>query len=202
MAEERQRFDEAEAWYRKALEIFERLGLERDAADDYHQLGIIAQERQRFDQAEAWYRKALKIFERLGLERDAASDYHQLGIIAEERQRFDEAEAWYRKALETYERQEHPPLMVNTLAQIGVLRCRQDRPDESVAWFARALAIASEHGMRVAVQIQHNLAIVMGAMGEQAFSAAWRTARDGEEPPLVALRDIVARLRSAGASEE
>ncbi|MBM3216691.1 tetratricopeptide repeat protein, partial [Candidatus Poribacteria bacterium] len=102
IAQERQRFDQAEAWYRKALEIFERLGLKRDAADAYHNLGMVVQERQRFDEAEAWYRKALEIFERLGLERDAADDYHQLGIIAEERQRFDEAEAWYRKALEIF----------------------------------------------------------------------------------------------------
>jgi tetratricopeptide (TPR) repeat protein len=43
VAEERQQFDQAEAWYRKALEIYERLGLERYAASDYHQLGIVAQ---------------------------------------------------------------------------------------------------------------------------------------------------------------
>jgi len=76
IADERQQFDEAEKWYRKALEIREQLGLERDAASDYHQLGVIAQKQQQFDEAEKWYRKALEIREQLGLERDAALDYH------------------------------------------------------------------------------------------------------------------------------
>ncbi|HTC74966.1 MAG TPA: CHAT domain-containing protein, partial [Edaphobacter sp.] len=46
VAEERQQFDRAEQWYRKAIEIQERLGLERWAASHYHQLGMVAQERQ------------------------------------------------------------------------------------------------------------------------------------------------------------
>ena len=32
----------------------ERLELERDAATDYHNLGVIAQKRERLDEAEQW----------------------------------------------------------------------------------------------------------------------------------------------------
>jgi len=39
VAQERQKLDQAEVWYRKALEIKERLGLEQKAASDYHHLG-------------------------------------------------------------------------------------------------------------------------------------------------------------------
>jgi len=45
VAEERQKFDEAEQWYRKPLVIYERLGFGQNAADAHHQLKIIAAER-------------------------------------------------------------------------------------------------------------------------------------------------------------
>jgi tetratricopeptide (TPR) repeat protein len=188
IAQERGQFEQAEAWYRQALEIFERLGLERYAALDYHQLGRIAQEWGQLDQAEAWYRQALEIYERLGLERDAASDYHQLGNVAYLRQQFDRAEAWYRQALEIFERLGHPPLLVNTLAQMGLLRRDQARPGEAVAWLGRALFIAAKYQMRVTGQVLVNLARLMGVMGEEAFTAAWREAFPDQAPPWDALR--------------
>jgi len=156
-------------------------------------LGMIAQERQQFDQAEAWYRQALEIRERLGLERYAAAAYHQLGRIAQERQQFDQAEAWYRQALEIFERLGHPPLQVNTLAQLGVLRSLQGRLDQAVVWFGRASAIATAHDMRVGIQILAHLARVMKAMGEEQFTAAWRQAFEGQEPPLDVLRELLER---------
>ena len=184
IAEERQQFDVAEQWYRKALEIFDKLGLERYAATDYHQLGRIAQKRQQFDVAEQWYRKALEIRERLGLERDAATDYHQLGIIAQKRQQFDVAEQWYRKALEIFDKIGHPPLKVDTLAQFGVLRFQQGRLHESVAWFAKAYGIASAYRMPVVERIKSDLRRLLEAMGREGFVNAWREATGGEEPRI------------------
>jgi tetratricopeptide (TPR) repeat protein len=99
IAQERQDFDQAEGWYRKALEIFERLGLERDAASDYHQLGIIAQERQDYDGAEGWYRKALLIFERLRHRPLMVNTLAQFGILMREQNRLEEAVGWFGKAL-------------------------------------------------------------------------------------------------------
>ncbi|MBI5570066.1 MAG: tetratricopeptide repeat protein [Desulfomonile tiedjei] len=147
VAQERNRFDEAEAWYRKALEIRERLGLERDAAGDYHQLGIVAQERNRFDEAEQWYRKALEICERLGLKRDAARVYHQLGRVAEERNRFDEAEQWYRKALEIKERLGLERYTANDYHQLGRVAQERNRFDEAEQWYRKALEIYERLGL-------------------------------------------------------
>ena len=65
---------------------------ERNAASDYHQLGVIAHERKQFDEAEKYHRKALEIFERLKLEQYVAGEYDNLGKIAHERKQFDEAE--------------------------------------------------------------------------------------------------------------
>jgi len=52
IAHERKQFDEAEKWYRKALEIFERLKIEQNVADEYDNLEKIAQESKQFDEAE------------------------------------------------------------------------------------------------------------------------------------------------------
>jgi tetratricopeptide (TPR) repeat protein len=158
IAEERQKFDEAEQWYRKALEVRERLGLERYAASDYHQLGRIAQERQKFDEAEQCYRKALEIYERLGLERDAADEYHQLGIIAQERQKFDEAEQWYRKALEIYERLGLERYAASDYHQLGRIAEERQKFDEAEQWYRKALEIYERLGLeRYAAGDYHQL---------------------------------------------
>jgi tetratricopeptide (TPR) repeat protein len=183
IARELQRSDEAEEWYRKALATNERLGLEREAAGVYHQLGNNALER-RLEEAEEWYRKALEIYQRLRLERGAAAIYHQLGYIAQEQQRFEEAEKWYQKGLEAYETVGHAPFMIQTLAQIAVLHREQDHLAEAIRWFGKALAVAAEYQMPSTVQIMRDLNSLMTAMGEEAFNNAWRTAFDGQEPPL------------------
>ena len=98
-AQERGDFDGAEAQYRKALEIFERLGLERDAASVYHQLGMVAQNRQDFDGAEAWYRKALDIKERLGHPPLQVNTLAQLGVLRRRQQQLGEAVSLFGRAL-------------------------------------------------------------------------------------------------------
>jgi tetratricopeptide (TPR) repeat protein len=171
IAEERQKFEEAEQWYRKALEINERLGLERDAANDYHELGIVAQERQKFDEAEQRYRKALEIRERLGLERDAAYDYHQLGRIAEERQKLEEAEQWYRKALEIFERLGLERDAADDYHQLGMIAQERQEFDEAEQWYRKALEIFERLGLeRHAAADYHQLGMI--AEERQKFEEA------------------------------
>ena len=109
-------------------------------------------------------------------------------------QQLDRAESGYRQALEVFQRLRHPPDMVDTLAQLGVLRRKQGRPQEVLSWFGQAWAIADQYQMRVGMQILARLALLMRAMGEEAFGAAWRAAFEGQEPPLEALRDLLRRL--------
>jgi len=171
IAEERQQFDEAEEWYRKALEIFEKLGLERDAADEYHQLGMIAQERQQFDVAEQWYREALEIRERLGLKRYAADDYHQLGMIAQERQQFDVAEQWYRKALEIFERLGLERDAADDYHQLGIIAQERQQFDVAEQWYRKALEIFERLGLERDAAIEyHQLGII--AQERQQFDEA------------------------------
>lgn len=87
VAEARRDLDDAERWYRKSLDINERLGNEHDAASTYHQLGNVAEERRDFEDAERWYRKSLEIKERLGNEHGAALTSLNMAILKESQDR-------------------------------------------------------------------------------------------------------------------
>ena len=95
----RERYDEADAWYRRALAIFERLGLERDAASDYHHLGIVAQRRERYDEAEGWFRRALAIFERLGHPPLRVQTLRAMGLLREYQNQLPDAVRWFGEGL-------------------------------------------------------------------------------------------------------
>jgi tetratricopeptide (TPR) repeat protein len=61
VAQEQRRFEEAEAAYKKALEILLAFD-DRHRAASNHGLGVVAEEQRRFEEAEAAYKKALEVF--------------------------------------------------------------------------------------------------------------------------------------------
>jgi tetratricopeptide (TPR) repeat protein len=99
------RYAEAEASYRKALDILESNADSRAelkggiAAGIWHQLGIVAQEQRQWTQAENYYRKALALFIEFNDRHSQAGTYHQLGRVAQEQRQWAQAEDYYRKAL-------------------------------------------------------------------------------------------------------
>ena len=108
IAQARRRFDEAEGWYKRSLEISERIDDEGGQATGLHQLGTIAQARRRFDEAEDWYKRSLEIEACIGNEDGQAGTLHQLGRIAEEGGRLDEAKAFYLRVEDIYKRCDDP----------------------------------------------------------------------------------------------
>jgi tetratricopeptide (TPR) repeat protein len=108
LAQLRGQLDEAEAWYRKSLEIEEKLGDRPGMARGYHQLGRLAQLRGQLDEAEAWYRKSLEIDEKLGNRPGMAVGFGQLGLLAEERRRPAEALEWTVKCVALFDEFPHP----------------------------------------------------------------------------------------------
>ncbi|MFC3965943.1 tetratricopeptide repeat protein, partial [Nocardia jiangsuensis] len=100
VAQVQRRFDQAEDYYRQALDLTPELSNRYGAAIAYHQLGMVEQERRRFEQAEDYYRQALDLKLEFGDRHGAASTYHQLGTVAQDQRRFEQAEDYYRQALE------------------------------------------------------------------------------------------------------
>ncbi|XZN91080.1 MAG: tetratricopeptide repeat protein [Microcoleus sp.] len=146
VAQEQRRFDDAIAFYNKALQIREDAGDLYMAAGDYHQLGIVAEEQRRFDDAIAFYNKALKIYEDAGDLYMAAGDYHQLGIVAQLQWRFDDAIAFYNKALKIYEDAEDLYNAAGDYHNLGVVAQLQWQFDDAIAFYNKALKIYEDAG--------------------------------------------------------
>jgi tetratricopeptide (TPR) repeat protein len=174
VAHEQRDFDTAERWYRKALEIKERLGNERHAASTYHQLGALAEYRRDFDAAEGLFRKSLEISERLGIEHGTAMAYHHLGIVAQERHDFDGAESWYLKSLEVNERltDEHGSAAI--YYQLGTVALLRYDVVASESWCRKSLEIkerlGDEHG---AAMSYHQLGGVAETRGDLDAAESW-----------------------------
>jgi len=108
IAEERRDFEKAEDWYKKSLQIKERLGNEHGVAITYHQLGRIAEERRDFEKAEDWYKKSLKSDERLGDEHGAAITYGQLGHLCLLQGRVEDSGRWSVKSIAAFSKTRDP----------------------------------------------------------------------------------------------
>jgi len=161
VAEEQRRFDEAIAFYNKALQIKEDLGDFHSAATDYHQLGRVAEEQRRFEDAIAFYNKALKIYEDLGDFHSAADDYHQLGRVAQEQRRFEEAIAFYHKALKIYEDLGDFHSAASDYHQLGIVAQLQRRFEDAIAFYNKALQIREDLGdFHSAASDYHQLGMV------------------------------------------
>jgi tetratricopeptide (TPR) repeat protein len=154
VAQEQRRFDDAIAFYNKALQIREDAGDLYMAAGDYHQLGIVAEEQRRFDDAIAFYNKALKIYEDAEDLYNAAGDYHQLGIVAQLQWQFDDAIAFYNKALKIYEDAGDSHNAANQYEGLGNIAKEQGDFDTAVAYFQKAFtALSAANDWRQASKI-------------------------------------------------
>jgi tetratricopeptide (TPR) repeat protein len=142
------RLDEAEDWYKRAMQIREELGLRALLATDYHQLGIIAQRSEQLDEAEDWHRKSLAILEELEDRPRTAVSYLELGTTAFFGGRQDEAENWYRRALTIFQELGDLPYMAVAFHQLGMVAEDGGRLDEAEDWSRRALTIEEGIGDR------------------------------------------------------
>jgi len=162
IAQERRDHDDAEQWYRKALEISERIGDERGSAFSYQHLGMIAQERRdhddagrrHLDAAERWHHKAREIRERIGDEPGAAASYQQLGRTAQERGVPEDAEGWQLKALEIRERLGDEDGAAASCYLLGMNAQERRDPDDAgrrhldaaEQWYRKGLEISERTG--------------------------------------------------------
>jgi tetratricopeptide (TPR) repeat protein len=171
VAQEQRRFDEATAFYHKALQISEDAGDFYKAASNYHNLGAVAQEQRCFDEATAFYNKALQIREDTGDLYKAASDYHQLGVVAQEQRRFDEATAFYNKALQIREDAGDLYKAASDYHQLGRVAQEQRHFDEATAFYHKALQISEDAGdFYNAAIVYHQLGMV--AQEQRRFDEA------------------------------
>ena len=170
----RGRLDEAEDWYRRAIQIREELGLRALLATDYHQLGNTAHRRGRLDEAGDWHRKALTIFEELGDRPHMADSYHQLGMTAQDQGQLDKAGDWYRKALTIFEELGDRPGIATEYHQLGNTAYVRGQLDEAGDWYRKALTISEELGDRPGLATEyHQLGMTARRRGQLDEAGDW-----------------------------
>jgi len=146
VAQEKRQFEDAIAYYHKALKIYEDAGDFYSAARDYHQLGNIAYLQRQFEGAIAYYHQALKIREDAGDFYRAANQYHQLGVVAQEQRQFEAAIPYYHKALKIYEDAGDFYRAANQYHQLGVVAQEQRQFEAAIAYYHKALKIKEDAG--------------------------------------------------------
>ena len=99
LAQRRGDYDSAERSHRQVLEIFTRLGDQKNMATSYHQLGMLAEDRGDYDTAGPLYRRSLDISERIGDQADTATTYANLGSLSEAVGNLEQAVAYRVGAL-------------------------------------------------------------------------------------------------------
>jgi tetratricopeptide (TPR) repeat protein len=174
---------EAEAYYKKALEIHQSLAkagpksYEVDLAVTLNNLANVYSDTDRPKEADEMYREALRVYEHL--DKLTSNDYrqylamilHNLGSLYEDADRYDEAEKSYKRALEIRRlmAKSQPvafdPDVAQTLNNLGILYMHTDRDEEADNALKQALSIfdtaaKSNPGYR------YGVAMVLSNLGE------------------------------------
>jgi tetratricopeptide (TPR) repeat protein len=176
VAEERERFREAEEWYSKARTIRSRLGVQRDLAETYLHLGKVASRTHQLRAARRWYGRALDIQRRLNARPGMAITYHQLGVLAQRRGRLAEAEQWYLLGLRVQEVIGNKPGIAMACQQLGAIAIDQRRWDAAQNWYLRALSIQSALNDAKGTAVSyHQLGIAAHLQGRFVDAERWYT---------------------------
>jgi len=148
------RLADAEAGYRKALELLEHNRAVpadtkgKGAAGIWHQLGAVAQEQRHWAQAEEYYQKALAINTEFNHRKAQANTYHQLGRVAEEQRHWAQAEEYYQKALAIKIEFNDRHSQASTYHQLGMVAQEQRHWAQAEDYYQKALGIYIEFNDR------------------------------------------------------
>jgi len=175
VAQEQRQWEQAEQYYRHALQFFSEYNDRYSQAKTYHQLGWVAQEQRKFEQAAQYYQQALQLYIEYNARYEQASTYHNLGIVAQEQRKFEQAEQYYQQALQLYREFNDRYEQASTYGQLGILEREREQWTQAHEYLLRALEIY------VTYQDQERI-------GQTLYSLAllWQSSHDAELPAAIA----------------
>ncbi|MFB2975175.1 tetratricopeptide repeat protein [Microseira sp. BLCC-F43] len=182
IAQRQRRFDDAIAFYNKALQIKEDAGAFYSAASDYHHLGMVAEDQRRFDDAIAFYNKYLQIYEAAGDAYMAAYPCKLLGEIAKDQGDFETAVAYFQKAFEALSSANDWHNASLTLVAWGETLEAQSNWTEAAKIYIHGLVIEVKHNKEWIGWYLKNLRRMLKQLGDSQFATIWREVI-GEELP-------------------
>jgi tetratricopeptide (TPR) repeat protein len=191
---ERGRTTEAEALYRRSLEVAERLGYEAGRAHALNYLASIALRRGDINVAGSLMTDALKLADQCGESRLVGMLQQNLGILADIRGNPAAALAHYRVSLRTFETTNDLQPMSWVLNNLGYLHAKEARHEEAFEAYDRALGLARARGDLMAEGIvEENRAELYLTIDN--LEAAYPSLRRARE--IAELRDDDLRLAAA-----
>jgi len=159
--------DRAEAIYRNALAIEEKLGRLEGMASEYGNLGNIYQMRGELDQAETMHRKSLAIEEKLGRLEGMAGEYGNLGLIYRMRGDLDQAETMQRKAIAIFEKLGQLAGMASGYGNLGNIYQMRGDLDQAETMQRKAIAIFEKLGQLAGMASEYgNLGLMYETRGD------------------------------------
>lgn len=176
--------DAAEEYFKKALAIDEKVGLQEGVATGYSALGSIEVTRGNLDTAEEYFKKSLAINEKLGRPEGMAYQYGNLGNIERTRGNLDAAEKYLKKSLSINEELGSLEGMANRYGNLGLIERTRGNLDTAEDDHQKALDIFTQLNAKAGMANEyHNLGQVQLAKGKLGEAERlFRKALDIEQP--------------------
>jgi tetratricopeptide (TPR) repeat protein len=95
-------FQQAEAWYRDALTLYEEALSDGGKADILRKMGLIEDARGDMQAATPYFEASLALYRQIGDEAGTAQMLHNLGNMANQQNEFERAMDYYRQTLKVY----------------------------------------------------------------------------------------------------
>lgn len=140
MAYEQGKWDLADKYYQKTLEVRLEVGDWHRAGSTCGLLGLVAEAQERLHHAEGFYRRALEFFIETGDRTNIAMAYAKLAGIEDKQGRFSLAEDHYRQAIENFHGTSELQQENNVASLLGILMERTGRSTEAFVQLAKAAA--------------------------------------------------------------
>ena len=193
-AEQQRQWPQAEAHYRKALEIGALSGDDFNQADTYHQLGTVALAQRQWQQAEEHFKEALQMNVKFNAWYKQAQTYHELGILAQEQRQWVLAETHFGKALDIkIEFNDHYG-QSSTHYQLGQVAYEQRQWPRAETHFRKALE------MRIEFKDRYRQAGAYHSLGDVALEQGqWAQAEQHFERSLEIFIEFNDRYEQGGA---
>jgi len=136
-------FDEAEKYYKLALDYFERLKTQKKAAiNTINSLGTIELERNNFDKAEKYYKEALEYYIASKRKSEIGYMYSQFANLYGKQKRYYEAENVALKSIEISKDLKDSLRIIYGLNVLGSIKIDQKEFNKSIIYTEESLEIA------------------------------------------------------------
>ena len=139
------KYDEALAWYEKALAGFVGKGEEENTATTYFNMASVYDDQGEYEKALEWYEKGLAIYlKTLGPDHPhTATTYHNMASVYDDQGEYEKALEWYEKGLAIDLKTlgpDHPSTATSYSNMAGVFD-NQGEYEKALEWYEKGLAI-------------------------------------------------------------